>query len=64
MLVKFAKTLGYIISGFLDYDFPISMGPLERLNNKIKTMKMQAYEFHDQVLFNSKSWLFINQRTF
>ena len=29
------------------YDYPISTGPLEGTNNKIKTMKRQAYGFRD-----------------
>jgi transposase len=33
------------------YDFPISTGPLEGVNNKIKTIKRQAYGYRDQELF-------------
>lgn len=33
------------------YDYPISTGPLEGTNNKIKTMKRQAYGFRDQEFF-------------
>jgi transposase len=33
------------------YDFPISTGPLEGTNNKIKTMKRQAYGFRDDMEF-------------
>ena len=29
------------------YDYPISIGPLEGTNNKIKTMNRQAYGFRD-----------------
>ena len=29
------------------YDYPISTGPLEGTNNKIKTMNRQAYGFRD-----------------
>jgi transposase len=49
MLQKFAKTLGVHAWGILAwYDHPISTGPLEGTNNKIKTMKRQAYGFRDQ----------------
>ena len=36
------------------YDYPISTGPLEGTNNKIKTMKRQAYGFRDQELLRLK----------
>lgn len=43
MLKTMAKTLSAYKSGILGYyDFPISTGPLEGTNNKIKTMKRQA----------------------
>jgi len=48
MLQKFAKTLRLHAFGILAwYDYPISTGPLEGTNNKIKTMKRQAYGFRD-----------------
>ena len=48
MLINFAKTLRAHAWGILAYyDFPISTGPLEGTNNKIKTMKRQAYGFRD-----------------
>ncbi len=48
MLQKFAKTLRVHAFGILAwYDYPISTGPLEGTNNKIKTMKRQAYGFRD-----------------
>ena len=48
MLIRFAKTLRLYAQGILAYyDFPISTGPLEGTNNKIKTMKRQAYGFRD-----------------
>jgi transposase len=48
MLHKFAKTLRAHAWGILAYyDYPISTGPLEGTNNKIKTMKRQAYGFRD-----------------
>jgi len=48
MLKRFAKTLRFHAFGILAYyDYPISTGPLEGTNNKIKTMKRQAYGFRD-----------------
>ncbi len=48
MLQKFARTLRFHAFGILAwYDYPISTGPLEGTNNKIKTMKRQAYGFRD-----------------
>ena len=48
MLQDFAKTLRFHAWGILAYyDYPISTGPLEGTNNKIKTMKRQAYGFRD-----------------
>jgi len=48
MLQQFAKTLRSHAFGILAwYDYPISTGPLEGTNNKIKTMKRQAYGFRD-----------------
>ncbi len=48
MLKQFAKTLRLHAFGILAwYDYPISTGPLEGTNNKIKTMKRQAYGFRD-----------------
>jgi len=55
MLQKMATTLGLYRSGILAYyDYPISTGPLEGTNNKIKTMKRQAYGFRDQEFFKLK----------
>ncbi len=55
MLTKFAKTLSEHRQGLLAYyDFPISNGPLEGTNNKIKTMKRQAYGFRDMEFFKLK----------
>jgi len=48
ILKAFAKTLRGHAWGILAYyDHPISTGPLEGTNNKIKTMKRQAYGFRD-----------------
>ena len=55
MLKKFAKLLGAYRTGLLAYyDYPISTGPLEGTNNKIKTMKRQAYGFRDMLFFKLK----------
>jgi len=48
MLLTFSKTLENHRDGILAYaDFPISTGPLEGTNNKIKTLQKQAYGFRD-----------------
>jgi transposase len=55
MLEQFADTLEEHQEGVLNYyDFKISTGPLEGTNNKIKTMKRQAYGFRDQEFFKLK----------
>ena len=55
MLHAFAKTLRLHALGILaHYDHPISTGPLEGTNNKIKTMKRQAYGFRDREFFRLK----------
>lgn len=36
------------------YDHPISSGPLEATNNKIKTVQRQAYGYRDQEYFTLK----------
>jgi len=55
ILKSMAKTLSVYRSGILAYyDFPISTGPLEGTNNKIKTMKRQAYGFRDMEFFKLK----------
>jgi transposase len=55
MLQNFAKTLRLHAMGILAYyDYPISTGPLEGTNNKIKTMKRQAYGFRDQEFLKLK----------
>ena len=55
ILMNFARTLGVYRSGILVwYDYPISTGPLEGTNNKIKTMKRQAYGFRDMEFFKLK----------
>jgi transposase len=55
MLKNFAKTLRLHALGILAYyDYPISTGPLEGTNNKIKTMKRQAYGFRDSEFLKLK----------
>jgi transposase len=52
ILMNFAKTLAGHREGILAwYDYPISTGPLEGTNNKIKTMQRQAYGFRDREFF-------------
>lgn len=55
MLVKMAATLEGHRDGLLAYyDHRITTGPLEGTNNKIKTMKRQAYGFRDREFFKLK----------
>jgi len=55
MLKKIARTIGAYRTGLLAYyDYPISTGPLEGVNNKIKTLKRQAYGFRDILFFKLK----------
>ena len=55
MLSLFANTLEKHRDGILAYyDYPISTGPLEGTNNKIKTMQRQAYGFRDMQFFKLK----------
>ncbi len=55
VLQTFAKTLARHRRGLLAwYDHPISTGPLEGTNNKIKTLKRQAYGFRDHEYFALK----------
>ena len=52
MLKKFAETLMLHRRGLLGwYDVPISTGPLEGTNNKIKTLQRQAYGYRDLEYF-------------
>lgn len=54
-LMEMGRTLAARRFGILAwYDHPISTGPLEGVNNKIKTMKRQAYGFRDQGFFKLK----------
>jgi len=55
MLKQMAKTLAAHRSGLLAYyDAMITSGPMEGTNNKIKTMKRQAYGFRDHEFFKLK----------
>ena len=55
MLQRMAKTLALHRSGLLAYyDVRITSGPMEGTNNKIKTMKRQAYGFRDLGFFKLK----------
>jgi transposase len=55
ILQQMAKTLAAHRSGLLAYyDARISSGPMEGTNNKIKTMKRQAYGFRDREFFKLK----------
>ena len=55
MLQQFAKTLPQYRRGILAwYDYPITTGPLEGTNNKIKTLKRMAYGYRDQEFFRLK----------
>jgi transposase len=55
VLHQMAATLGAHRNGILaHYDYPISTGPLEGTNNKIKTMQRQAYGFRDHEFFKLK----------
>jgi len=55
MLQQMAKTLASYRTGLLAYyDVMITSGPLEGTNNKIKTMKRQAYGFRDREFFKLK----------
>ncbi len=55
ILEKFATTLERHAAGILAYyDYPISTGPLEGTNNKIRTMQRQAYGFRDHEFFKLK----------
>jgi transposase len=54
-LQQMAKTLAAHRSGLLAYyDVRITSGPMEGTNNKIKTMKRQAYGFRDKEFFKLK----------
>lgn len=54
-LQTFAKTLKAHRQGLLDwYLYPISTGPLEGTNTKIRVLQRQAYGYRDQTFFQLK----------
>ena len=64
MLIQFTQTFRLHRRSLLAwYDYPISTGPLEGTNNKIKTMKRQAYGFRDPEFLKLKI-LGIHQTTY
>ncbi len=73
--IKMANTSGVkILKDFADtlvghreeilnyYDCPISTGPLEGINNKIKTLKRRAYGYRDLEFFKLKLYSMHEQR--
>lgn len=55
MLEQFADTLEAHQEGILNYyDYPISTGPLEGTNTKIKLLQRQAYGYRDHDFFKLK----------
>jgi transposase len=55
MLQKFARTLQVHRTGLLNwYKHPISTGPLEGTNTKIRVLQRQAYGFRDREFFKLK----------
>lgn len=55
ILQTMANTLEGYRSGILKwYDFPISSGPLEGINNKIGTLQRMAYGYRDKDYFIAK----------
>jgi transposase len=57
MLKNFGNTSAAHASGILNYyDHPISTGPLEGTNNKIKTLQRQSYGFRDHEFFKLKKF--------
>lgn len=54
-LTTFCKTIrAHLVGIFSWYTTPISTGPLEGINNKIKTLKRQSYGFRDSEYFRLK----------
>ena len=54
-LQRFCKSIRRHAIGIINWhDFPISSGPLEGLNNKIKTLKRQAYGYRNLEFFKLK----------
>ena len=60
---KFAKTLASRRSSLLAwYDYPISTGPLEAVNNKIKLLNRQAFGYRNREFFRLKLYALHNAR--
>ena len=54
-LTAFCRTLRPRLDALLSwYAYPISTGPLEGMNNKIKTLKRRSYGFRDPTYFRLK----------
>lgn len=63
LLQKFAKTLASRRSSLLAwYDYPISTGPLEAVNNKIKLLNRQAFGYRNREFFELKLFALHNAR--
>ena len=61
---SFAKTIEKRVDGILAwYDYRITTGPLEGLNNKIKTFKRAAYGYRDMEFFGLRI-LFLHETSF
>ncbi|HDL86648.1 MAG TPA: hypothetical protein ENH11_10065 [Candidatus Acetothermia bacterium] len=55
LITTFARTLSRYRRGILAYyDYHITTGPLEGINNKIKTLKRQVYGYRDIDFFKLK----------
>ena len=55
ILIEMANTLAKHRYGLLNwYEYPISTGPLEGTNHKIKTVKRQAYGYRNIEFFKLK----------
>jgi transposase len=63
LLQKFAKTLASRRNSLLAwYDYPISTGPLEAVNNKIKLLNRQAFGYRNREFFRLKLYALHNAR--
>ena len=63
LLIKFANTLAAHRRGLLAwYDHPISTGPLEAVNNKVRLLNRQAYGYRDPEFFTLKLFALHNTR--
>jgi transposase len=63
LLITFANTLAAHRPGLLAwYDHPISTGPLEAVNNKIRLLNRQAFGYRDHEFFTLKLFALHNSR--